>query len=73
MTEEAEKFQPVLIWQRDPYRIVQVDKEKFVVELGRKDAMGNDTWQHHLNVQDSPGGGATQILWIMLMTPKGVF
>jgi hypothetical protein len=73
MSEEVQQFQPVLIWQRDPYRIVQTLKEKFVVELKRKDALGNPTWQHHLDIYDHPGGGATQILWVMLTTPKGVF
>jgi hypothetical protein len=70
---EPEKFQPVLVWQRDPYRIIKTAEDKFVIELKREDAMGNPAWQHHLNVYNSPGGGATQILWVMLMTPKGIF
>jgi hypothetical protein len=73
MTETAKEFQPVLIWQRKQFRIVKVALEKFVIELAIVDAMGVPAWQHHLNIYDHPGGGATQILWTMLTESKELF
>lgn len=66
MAEEVKNFPPVLVWQKGNFRIVRVSESKFVIEMLTVDAMGQPSWQHHLNVENHPTGGAAKVLWMML-------
>jgi hypothetical protein len=37
-----------------------------VIEHCTPDVMGQNSWRHHLNVEDHPAGGAAKVLWMVL-------
>ena len=61
-------FEPVIIWQRENFRIVQIETKKFVIEQCNLDAMRQVSWHHHLSIEDQPSGGASKVLWLYLMS-----